>query len=106
MQSNLPYPGGPLLNYELPLFFLDQADAELPRTAWACLRDRGIFHRPADGDPVRWAVDQTVAFLQREQRLANEKLMVVTPGQPIHDYLMGRPGLVERITRFDPGPIP
>ena len=57
LQANLIHAGGPLLNFELPLLFLDRADVELPRTAWDVLRDRGIFHQPADGDPVIWAVN-------------------------------------------------
>lgn len=89
-----------------PSLLLDQADDESPKPARSCLRDRGIFHRPADGDPVCWAVDQTGSFLPRGQRLASEDLMVVAPGHPVHGHLGGRPGLVDGITRFDPGPIP
>ncbi len=69
LQTNLFYAGGTLLNLELPLFFLDRADPELPRTIWGALRDRGHFHHPSDGDPVAWAVNQIVAFLRREQKL-------------------------------------
>ena len=106
LQANLIGTGGPLLNFELPLFFLDRTDVELPRTVWDALRDRGPFHHPADGDPVTWAVDQIVAFLHREQKLALDMAKMLVPGQPDHDALAGRPGLIERITQFDPGPIP
>lgn len=106
IQANLNYPGGTLLNFELPLFFLDRTDAELPRTAWDAFRDQGRFHHPSDGDPFTWAVDQIVAFLHREQDLALEMANVVVPGQPVYDALIGRPGLVEQITQFDPSPIP
>jgi hypothetical protein len=106
LQANLFHAGGPLLNLELPLFFLDPKDAALPRTAWNVLRDRGIFHHPANGDPVNWAADKISAFLHREQKLALEMAAVVVPGQPVHTTLAGRPGLVDRITQFDPGPIP
>src|SRR5262249_43481371 len=58
LQANVMYTGGPLLNFELPLYFLDRADPELPITAWASLRDRGQFYHRSDGDPVRWSVDQ------------------------------------------------
>src|SRR4051794_30671880 len=34
LQANLEYPGRPVLNFMLPLFFLDRADPELPRTIW------------------------------------------------------------------------
>jgi hypothetical protein len=106
LQANFDYAGGKLLNYELPLLFLDRADPELPRTSWDALRDHGRFHHPSDGDPVAWAVNQIVEFLQREQALALDMAKVVVPGQPVHQILMGRPGLFERVTQFDPSPIP
>ena len=106
IQANLIHPGGILLNLVLPLFFLDRADSELMRTVWGTLRDRGHFHHPSNGDEVNWAVEQIIAFLRREQALALDLAKVVIPGQPGHDYLNGRPGLVARVTAFDPGPIP
>lgn len=105
LQTNLAIPGGQLLNFELPLFFLDRADLELPRTTWGALRDRGIFHHPSDGDAVTWAADQISAFLRREQDLSLDLTKVVVPGQPVYEMMNGRPGLVERVTQFDPGPI-
>lgn len=106
LQANFVHAGGPFLNYELPLIFLDHAHLDLPRTAWGALRDRAQFHRPSDGDAVAWAIEQIVAFLHREQDLALDMAKVVVPGQPVHDALSVRPGLVERVTQFDPGPIP
>jgi hypothetical protein len=106
LQANLVHAGGPLLNFELPLFLLDRSNQELPRTAWSVLRDRGIFHHPSDGDPVTWCVDQIVAYLQREQQLALDMGKVIVPGQPVYNALSDRPGLLERVTHFDPGPIP
>lgn len=106
LQANLLGRGGPLLNFELPLFFIDQVDPQLPRTAWNLLRDRGAFHQPADGDPLAWAVERISGFLRQEQRLALEMARFLAPGQPDYDELAGRPGLLERLTRFDPGPIP
>ena len=106
LQINLMHTGGPLLNFELPLIFLDRADAELQRTAWDALRDRGRFHQPADGDPVIWAVNNIVEFLHREQDLALDMAKVLLPGEPVHQALTGRHGLVERVTQFDPSPIP
>jgi hypothetical protein len=105
LQANLLHAGGTLLNFELPLIVLDRTDSELPRTAWNALRDRGIFHQPADGDPVRWAVDRIIDFLHREQDLALDMAKVLIPGQPVYRELTGRPGLVERVTQFDPSPI-
>lgn len=106
LQDNLNHPGGPLLDLELPLFFLDRNDPELPRTAWNVLRDCGRFHHPADGPPVPWAVDQIVSFLRREQDLALDRAKLLVPGQRDHDAILGRPGLVDRVTQFDPSPIP
>jgi hypothetical protein len=105
LQANLLHLGGPLLNYERPLFFLDQADTELPRTVWNQLRDRGIFHHPSNGNPVNWAVNQITAFLQREQLLAMNLATALTPGEPNHDAVIGRLGLVDRVTQFHPSPI-
>jgi hypothetical protein len=105
IQANLTQPGGPLLNFELPLFFLDRVNPELPRTAWDALRDRGLFHRLSDGDAVTWAADQITNFLHREQDVALDMAKVVLPGQPVHNALIGRPGFVERVTQFDPSPI-
>jgi hypothetical protein len=106
LQANLIHAGGSLLNFELPLIFLDRADVELPRTAWDALRDRGIYHQPADGEPVIWAVNKIVEFLHREQDLALDMAKVLVPGKPIYRALTGRHGLVERVTQFDPSPIP
>ena len=106
LQANLIHAGGPLVNFELPLFFLDRNDAALSRTAWNTLRNRGIFHHPSDGDPVTWAVDQIVAFLHREQDLALDMAKAIVPGQPVYKTLASRYGLVERVTQFDPSPVP
>jgi hypothetical protein len=106
VQANLVYPGGTLLNFELALFFLDGADAELPRTVWDKFRDNGRFHHPSNGDQVGWAVEEIAAFLQREQILALDRAKELLPGRPIYDASVGTPGLIDRITRFDPSPIP
>lgn len=106
LQANLTHAGGPLMNVELPLFFLNHGDSGLLPTVWNALRDRGRFHSPADGDPVEWAVRQIQVFLQREQSLALDMAKVIVPGSPMHDRLSEHHGLLERVTRFDPGPIP
>ena len=105
VQANLFYAGGPLLNFELPLFFLDRSDTEVSRTAWDALRDRARFYNPSDGDSVAWASNQITAFLRREQILALDMAKVIKPGRAVHGELAPRPGLLQRISRFDPGPI-
>jgi hypothetical protein len=106
LQANMAYMGGPLLNYQLPLFFIDPTNLELAKTIWSLPRDWGRFHHPRDGDPVDWAVGQIVDFLHREQNLALDMARVIIPGQQVHADLMTRPGLIDRVTRFDPGGIP
>jgi hypothetical protein len=99
LQANLVQPGTSLLNYELPLFFLDRNDPNLPRAAWAAVRDRGLFHHPADGDPVAWAVRHIIGFLRREQQLSLSMANQPPPNP------FGQVGLVDRVTLFDPSPI-
>jgi hypothetical protein len=106
VQANLVHPGGILLNFELPLIFLDGAHPDLPRTVWNDLRDHGRFHHPDDGDPVTWAIEQIVAFLHREQNLALDMAKDLVPGQAVYEDLSRRPGLIERVTLFEPSPIP
>ncbi len=106
LQANLIYAGGNLINLALPLFFLDRSDPEISRTIWGVPRDSGHFYSPTDGDPVSWAVDQIVTFLRREQTLAINMGNGIAPGQLVHSHLIARPGLIERVSAFDPGPIP
>ena len=103
LQTNFNCSGGQLLNFELPLIFLDRNNPELPRTAWDALRDRGMCYHCSMGDEVSWAVDQIAAFLDREQELAMDIAKEIVPG---HSAVANRPGLLERVTQFDPSPIP
>lgn len=106
IQANLLQAGGPLVNLMLPLFFLQRNDAELTRTVWNEPRDRGEFHSAADGDPVDWAVCRIGDFLRREQDLALDMSKLFRRG-PQRAALNERAGgLVQRVTAFDPGPIP
>ncbi|MBX9679932.1 MAG: toll/interleukin-1 receptor domain-containing protein [Gemmataceae bacterium] len=103
IQCNLVAAGGNALNYDLPLFFIDQGDNAIERTIWSEMRDRGYFYRNSDGDPADWATHKIVEFLQREQALASQMAKVITPGDPVHAYL--RAGLVTRVTNFHPSPL-
>lgn len=105
LRVNLLQRGGALVNVELPLIFLDRLDRDLPRSVWDFLRDRGTFHHPSQGDAVVWACDQIVSFLQREQDLAFDMAKVIRPGEAVYADLSSRPGLVDRVTQFDPSPI-
>jgi hypothetical protein len=106
VQANLVYPGGNLLNFELALFFLDRAYTGLPGTVWDRFRDSGKFHHPSDGDAVAWAVNEIVEFLHREQKLALDRTKELLPGRPVYDDLSNVTGLIDRVTQFDPTPIP
>ena len=90
VQSNFLHPGGSLLNFELPLFFLNRTDVELPRTVWDALRDREeVSICTPMATSVAWAVEQITAFLRREQDIALDMMKVVVPGQPVYDTLAG-----------------
>ena len=106
LQANLTLPGGPLLNLELPLFFLAQDHGGLPYTVWNTLRDRGEFHLPRDGNEIEWAVNRIVAFLHREQKLALEMSRMFLESEDMRLEISRRPGLFKRVTSFDPSPIP
>jgi hypothetical protein len=106
LQSNFDTAGGTLLNYELPLFFLDRSSSAIAPTIWNAMRQNGPFYDPSNGDPVIWAVDQIVDFLRREQVLALDVAKVLVPGQPSYAALNSRTGFIQRVTHFDPSPIP
>jgi hypothetical protein len=106
LRSNLGWPGGRLLDHDLPLFFLREGEERLSRTVWNALRDRGRFHHPPDGDCAKWAAKQIVKFLHSEQALALNIAKEAKPESKIHDFLKDREGLVDRVTRFDPAAIP
>jgi len=66
LQENLREPGGVLQTVSLPLIFVAPDDLRLRRSAWFPLVDRAVFHQPADGDAVTWAVGQIEQFVMRE----------------------------------------
>jgi hypothetical protein len=105
IQDNLGGPGGPYLSVILPLFFVAQDDRRLPRTVWQARRDRGTVY-PGRTSRVKWAVDQIVRFLTNEQHLAAEfaEYLRTSPSGP--GQLRPGSGLLDRVTRFDPQPLP
>jgi hypothetical protein len=104
--SNLIYPGGTLANYSLPLYFIDTTDPELRRSVWNAPFDRAppCFRGAPDG-AVAWAVERIVRFLRDEQTVAMNNFQAMSPGGVFERHLRERPGLVERATIVDPGPI-
>jgi len=105
LQDNLLRSGGPLTNLILPLYLVEQSDPSLPRSVWQLGRDRGLF-RPKGATKVRWAVHQIVAFLERELLFAHHMAELTLDSPTLAGELRRRPGLVRRVTRFDPTPIP
>jgi hypothetical protein len=106
LQDNLLQTGGPtLLNVSLPLYFVRQDDPRLPRSVWQACRDKGPVC-PAGVDRVGWAFDHIRAFLERESRLATELRQFARTNPPFRSKLQGRSGFRDRVTRFDPQPLP
>ena len=106
LQDNLIRPGGPaLVNVFLPLYFVDQADARLPRSVWQAPRDRGQFC-PTGADRVVWASGRVRDFLLREQELAVGFRRFARRDADFRTQLRARPGLIERVTAFQPQPLP
>jgi hypothetical protein len=98
LQENLREAGGMLQNVILPLFFLSQDDAQLPRSIWQSLRDRAKFHRPTDGDAAAWAAEQVTQFLLREAVQAQDYAIWLQQDSRARRRLNQRQGLIERIT--------
>ncbi len=106
LQDNLLHEGAPhLVNCLLPLYFVAQDDARLPRSVWQVERDRGPF-APTGSEPVAWATEQTVAFLKREETRAFEFRKFARAKKEFRDRLKSLAGLVERVTNFDPHRMP
>lgn len=106
LQAGLTRAGGAMANVILPLYFVPQADPDLPRTVWQLARDRGRFHDPAaDRDPAVWAAGEVVRFLRDEERLANDLASLARRDAGFRAELKARTGLRERVARFDPRPL-
>ena len=107
LQQNLTTAIGPLANLLLPLYFVPQGHASLPRTVWQVARDRGAFHDPRGGlDRVSWAVAEIRAFLSREARSAKQNATRARKDATFRESLETPEGLRRRVTRFDPQAIP
>ena len=106
LQDNLLHEGAPhLVNCLLPLYFVPQDDARLPRTVWQAERDRGAF-APTDADRIAWAAEQILAFLKREEARAFELRKYARTKKTFRDRLKSLSGLTERVTNFDPHRMP
>lgn len=100
LQKNFVGRGGNLMNIELPLFYVDRNDPQLTRSVWGSLRDRGPFYTPAAGNIIDWSVNQIADFLSREQALAFNQAKAYASNPPT--AITTVPGMLERMTQFDP----
>lgn len=106
LQENLPTTSGVLQNIILPLFFVPQGHALLPRTVWQSVRDRGVFHRSEDGDEVAWAAQQIIRFIGREEDRGRDCSAWLRADKDSRERINARPGLARRIRALDPAPLP
>jgi len=107
LQRSVLAPSGPLSNTFLPLFFVPQNHHLLPRTVWQAIRDRGNFHDTTKGlDPVTWACMEIERFLKREQRMTIGLKARAGRDRTFRQSLPLSTGLRDRVTKFDPQPIP
>lgn len=90
IQQQLNLPTSTLVQFELPLFFVPITHPGLQRTSWRRLADRGAFHRfgrkAVAISPVDWAVQQIIAFIQREA----DQAMAVASRLPLDISLNAR----------------
>lgn len=103
LDANLQGRGGRLAHAYLPLFLVEQDDPRLPRTVWQAVRDRGHFMpRGSTASTQEWCEQEIRNFLRREQQKCNE----VNESCRMDDLLVGEidrtPGLLVRVTRFQP----
>ena len=107
LQRNLRGNGVDLVNVILPLILLPDPNITLPGTVWRTLADRGPTYRPErDPDPVSWAVGAIHRFLLLEQRRAERFEQRRRKDRDFRDSLSRTPGLKQRVTVFEPQPIP
>ena len=103
LDANLQGRGGKLAHAFLPLFLVEQGDPRLPRTVWQAVRDRGHF-MPKDStlSTAAWCQREIRDFLRREQQKCND----VNDSCRMDGRLAGdidqTPGLLVRVTRFQP----
>jgi hypothetical protein len=107
LELSLQVRGGKLANLFLPLFFVSQADDQLPRSVWQAVRDRGRFHHPdRDGDPTDWSRREIREYLLREQSLSRDVAEMSRQDPRFAEGLHATPGLYDRVAKFHPRRLP
>lgn len=106
IQSNFEkYGGETYLNYLLPLYFVPDSHRRLRRSVWQLPRDLGHFCPFGNAEQqAEWATAEIVAFLEREQQLANQWRKRIRKQPELHSEL-NYAGKKERVTRFQPAVI-
>jgi TIR domain len=107
IERNLCDKATPLVNVILPLIFLPNAREALPGTVWRTLWDSGTPHDPdRHPDRVSWAAESICRFLEGEQRRAEQFDRRRIKDKAFGKLLNAKPGLQERVTTFEPQPLP
>lgn len=103
LDANLQGRGGRLANAYLPLFLVEQGDPRLPRTVWQAVRDRGHF-MPKDSavSAHEWCQREIGNFLRREQQKCNDVNDSCRTDGRLTGEIDQTPGLLVRVTRFQP----
>ena len=98
VHRQLALPSSALMQFELPLFFVDRDHRSLTRSAWRRLSDRGAFFRPRtkkttsgsrETDQINWAIDEITRFVRREENQS----------ESVADRLQHDVALTERFAR-------
>ncbi len=107
IERNLCEKATPLANIILPLIFLPNASEALPGTVWRTLWDKAAVYPPdRSPDRVGWAVGEIRRFLTGEQSRAEQFERRRLKDKAFNKLLNTKPGLQERVTTFEPQPLP
>ena len=103
LDANLTHRGGALASPFLPLFLVDQEDSRLPFTVWQSVRDRGRFFPAESPIPVaEWCCQQIRDYLGREEEKRKKLAESVKRDRQLKLEIDRVPGLLNRVTRFQP----
>jgi hypothetical protein len=107
IERNLCEKALPLVNVILPLILLPKASDALPGTVWRTVWDQAAVHHPQrNPDQVGWAAGEIVRFLAGEQRRAEQFERRRIKDKAFNKLLNTKYGFQERVTTFEPQPLP
>ena len=93
-----------LCHIQFPLFFVPRGKANLLRSAWGPLVERGRFYQPGrvDSGAVQWATRQIIAFIRQEEKRGGSLADQVQNDPRLQPFLEDEPHLLQRIMCGDP----